>query len=183
VLQLLEAQGYTKIHSKAKGCIEVLQDRVRISSTEKSRVMDALEAAMRVGQGRVNVYPETDPKMVTVTNYRFSANLHCADCDIHYAEATPAAFSFNSPIGACDACRGFGRVIGVDFGLVVPDESKTLRQGAVRPWQSPSFKECQDDLEKYAKKRRMPLDVPFRDLTQAQKTWVLEGEPEWVSWR
>src|SRR5438093_2684382 len=180
VLQLLEAQGYTKIHSKANGCIEVIQDRVRISSTEKSRVMDALESAMRVGQGRVNVYPE---QIGTVPIYRFSADLHCADCDIHYAEATPAAFSFNSPIGACEACRGFGRVIGVDFGLVVPDESKTLRQGAVRPWQSPSFKECQDDLEKYAKKRRMPLDTPFRDLTEAQKTWVLEGEPEWVSWR
>src|SRR5438270_4105742 len=186
VLQLLEAQGYTKLHSKAKGRIEVIQDRVRISSTEKARVMDALESAMRVGQGRVNIYPEADPKMVTVTisqPLRFSADLHCADCDIHYSEATPAAFSFNSPLGACETCRGFGRVIGVDFGLVVPDEAKTLREGAVRPWQSPSFKECQDDLEKYAKKRKIPLDVPFRDLTAAQKTWVLEGEPEWESWR
>src|SRR5438067_9562589 len=179
VLQLLEAQGYTKIHSKSKGCIEVLQDRVRLSSTEQSRVMDALEAALRVGQGRVNIYPENQGQ----TTFKFSADLHCADCDIHYSEATPAAFSFNSPLGACETCRGFGQVIGVDFGLVVPDESKTLREGAVRPWQSPSFKECQDDLEKYAKKRRMPLDVPFRDLTEAQKAWVLEGEPEWVSWR
>src|SRR5205823_1908939 len=63
------------------------------------------------------------------------------------------------------------------------DESKTQRQGAVRPRQSPSFKECQDDLEKYAKKRKVPLDVPFRDLSPAQRQWVLEGEPEWVSWR
>jgi len=178
VLQLLEAQGYTKIHRKDKGCIEVIQDRVKIASTDKSRAMDALESAMRVGQGRVNIYVEE-----SAAARRFSADLHCADCDIHYTEATPAAFSFNSPLGACEACRGFGRVIGVDFGLVVPDEAKTLRQGAVRPWQSPSFKECQDDLEKYAKKRKMPLDVPFRELTQAQRTWVLEGEPEWVSWR
>jgi excinuclease ABC subunit A len=186
VLQLLEAQGYTRIHAKTRGCIEVVQDRVRITSSEPSRVMDALESAMRVGQGRVNIYPEADPKSVTVTNFqplRFSADLHCADCDIHYSEATPAAFSFNSPLGACEGCRGFGRVIGVDFGLVVPDESKTLREGAVRPWQSPSFKECQDDLEKYAKKRRIPLDVPFRDLSAAQRDWALEGEPEWQSWR
>jgi excinuclease ABC subunit A len=182
VLQLLEAQGYTRIHSKAKGRIEVIQDRVRISSTEKSRVMDALESAMRVGQGRVNIFAENgDSHHFPV--HRFSADLHCADCDIHYAQATPAAFSFNSPIGACETCRGFGRVIGVDFGLVVPDESKALRQGAVRPWQSPSFKECQDDLEKYAKKRKIPLDTPFRDLTPAQRQWVLEGEPEWESWR
>src|SRR5258707_8211793 len=191
VLQLLEAQGYTKIHSKAKGSIEVIQDRVRLSSTEKSRVMDALEAAIRVGQGRINVYPENPPLAPLATPLsggqqpalRFSADLHCADCDIHYAEATPAAFSFNSPLGACDMCRGFGRVIGVDFGLVVPDEAKTLREGAVRPWQSPSFKDCQGDLEKYAKKRKIPLDTPFRELSAKEKHWVLEGEPEWVSWR
>jgi excinuclease ABC subunit A len=92
-------------------------------------------------------------------------------------------FSFNSPLGACETCRGFGRVIGVDFGLVVPDESKTLKEGAVRPWQTASFKECQDDLERYAKKRRIPLEMPWRDLTEPQRQWVLEGEPEWVSWR
>ena len=91
-------------------------------------------------------------------------------------------FSFNSPLGACETCRGFGRVIGVDFGLVVPNESLSLKEGAVRPWQTASFKECQDDLEKYAKKRRIPLDKPWGDLTDEQD-WVLEGEPEWVSWR
>ena len=110
--------------------------------------------------------------------WRFSSDLHCADCDIHYAEPTPRLFSFNSPLGACDTCRGFGRVIGIDYGLVVPDESKTLRDGAIRPWQTPSFHECQDDLEKYAKKRGIPLDVPLRELTPAQREWVLEGEPD-----
>jgi excinuclease ABC subunit A len=89
----------------------------------------------------------------------YSADLHCADCDIHYAEPTPAMFSFNSPLGACEACRGFGRVIGVDFGLVVRT-NQDFEGRAVRPWQTASFKECQDDLEKYAKKRKVPLDVP-----------------------
>src|SRR5690242_1596470 len=146
VLQLLEAQGYTRIHRKTDDCIEVIADRVMPSSTESSRVMDALESAMRVGQGRVNIYAENGD------SHRFSADLHCADCDIHYSEPTPAAFSFNSPLGACETCRGFGRVIGVDFGLVVPNENLTLKGGAIKPWQSPSFKECQDDLVKYAKK-------------------------------
>ena len=115
--------------------------------------------------------------------WRYSSDLHCADCDIHYADPTPSLFSFNSPIGACDTCRGFGRVIGIDFGLIVPDEAKTLREGAVRPWQTASFSECQDDLVKYANKRGIPLDTPFRKLSAAQRKWVLEGEPEWQGWR
>ena len=175
VEELLQRQGYTRLHSRTKGLLEVTQDRIRMPA-ERARVVEALEAALRIGQGRVNVYSENQC-------HRYSSDLHCADCDIHYSEPTPAMFSFNSPLGACEACRGFGRVIGVDFGLVVPDESKTLREGAVRPWQTASFKECQDDLEKYAKKRGFPLDVPFNSLTEVQKSWVLEGEPEWVSWR
>ena len=103
---------------------------------------------------------------------RFSTDLHCADCDIHYSDPTPARFSFNSPLGACETCRGFGRVIGVDFGLVIPDESKTLGEGAVKPFQSKSFDECQDDLVKYAKKRGIPLDMPLRDLARGRTRWV-----------
>jgi excinuclease ABC subunit A len=178
VKELLERQGYTRLHSQAKGLIEVIQDRLRVGGAEKARVTEALEAALRFGQGKVNVYPEGDS-----TPYRYSSDLHCADCDIHYSEPTPAAFSFNSPLGACDTCRGFGRVIGVDFGLVVPNEKLSLKAGAIKPWQSPSFKECQDDLVKYAKKRGIPLDVPFQDLSDTQKYWVLEGEDSWQSWR
>jgi excinuclease ABC subunit A len=176
VEDLLQAQGYTRLHSRSKTLIEVIQDRVRINPDERARVLDALEAALRLGQGKVNIYADS-------AVFRFSADLHCADCDIHYSEPSPAMFSFNSPLGACEACRGFGRVIGVDFGLVVPDELKSLGAGAVRPWQTASFKECQDDLVKYAKKRKIPLDKAWNELTSDQKTWVLEGEPDWVSWR
>ncbi|MGA7984976.1 MAG: excinuclease ABC subunit UvrA, partial [Burkholderiales bacterium] len=176
VLQLLERQGYTRIHARSKTLLEVVQDRLRLSGAERARVIEALEAALRVGQGKVNVHTEDQ-------TWKFSSDLHCAECDIHYADPVPAAFSFNSPLGACETCRGFGRVIGVDFGLVIPDESKTLRQGAVRPWQTASFKECQDDLVKYARKRGIPLDTPFRELSSSEKEWVLEGETDWVSWR
>jgi excinuclease ABC subunit A len=177
ILELLERQGYTRIHERSKDKLEVVQDRLRIEAGEKARVMDALESALKIGQGKVNVWPE-DRKP-----WKFSSQLHCADCDLAYSEPTPAAFSFNSPLGACETCRGFGRVIGVDFGLVVPNESLSIREGCVKPWQSPSFRECHDDLVKYAKKRKIPLDVPFKDLGPDHKQWILEGEPEWVSWR
>ena len=111
---------------------------------------------------------------------RFSTALHCADCDIHYADPHPSTFSFNSPLGACETCRGFGRVIGVDLGLVIPDEAKTLREGAVRPWQTKSFIDCQHDLVKYAPKFDIPLDTPWRWLTEAQRAWVIDGEKGWT---
>ena len=63
--------------------------------------------------------------------WKFSDRLHCADCDISYAQPLPSTFSFNSPLGACETCRGFGRVIGIDYGLVIPDENRTLEDGAI----------------------------------------------------
>lgn len=66
--------------------------------------------------------------------WKFTASLSCPDCGITYARPHDSTFSFNSPLGACETCRGFGRVIGVDYGLVIPDESKSLAEGAVKPW-------------------------------------------------
>ncbi|HVY07720.1 MAG TPA: excinuclease ABC subunit UvrA [Burkholderiales bacterium] len=187
ILQLLEGQGYTRIHSKSQDRLEVVQDRFRFSSAERARVIEALEAALRVGQGRVHVHAVGEDGAAQAS-WKFSADLHCADCDIHYREPNQSTFSFNSPVGACDTCRGFGRVIGVDYGLVIPDEARMLGSngaggGAVKPWQTQSFKECQDDLEKYARKRGIPLDKPWRNLSAAQKNWVIDGEPEWVNWK
>ncbi|HXH02410.1 MAG TPA: excinuclease ABC subunit UvrA [Candidatus Competibacteraceae bacterium] len=173
--QFLAAQGYTRIQARAGATLHVVQDRLRIGSAERGRVIEAIEAALTRGRGQVDVY-------VLGAIWRFSTDLHCPDCDLHYAEPTPATFSFNSPIGACESCRGFGRVIGVDYGLVIPDESRSLRDGAIKPWQSESYRECQDDLARHARKRGVPLDVPWRELGPEQRHWVLEGDADWVSW-
>ena len=171
---LLERQGYTRIHEKHGTTLQVVQDRFRWSSVDPARAGDAIEAALKVGQGRLDVYPAEEK-----SPWRFSSGLHCAHCDISYKEPSPSTFSFNSPIGACDTCRGFGRSIGVDYGLVIPDTSLSLRQGAIKPWQTESNKECQDDLVKFARKRDIPLDTPWRDLDDAQRLWVIEGEGDW----
>jgi excinuclease ABC subunit A len=182
VLALLERQGYTRIHARRDRILDVIADRVRIGSAERARVIDALEAGLRVGNGRANAHVLSQGETAQPSVWRFSTELHCPDCDIAYQDPSPALFSFNSPLGACTTCRGFGRVIGIDYGLVIPDAAKTLREGAIKPWQSKSFKECQDDLVKYAKKRGVALDVPWRDMDEHSRHWVLEGEPEWVSW-
>src|SRR5439155_955219 len=118
-----------RIHARTGTLLEVVQDRVKMSSAEKARVIEGVEAALKIGQGKVNVYPLGADGEASAP-WRFSSDLHCADCDIHYSEPLPSLFSFNSPLGACETCRGFGRVIGIDYGLIVPDERKTLREGA-----------------------------------------------------
>ena len=160
--------------------LEVVQDRFRAGGAERGRVLESLEAALRVGQGRVNVQvvDDSDPPVPQQT-WRYSSQLHCAECDRSYREPNPSLFSFNSPVGACESCRGFGRTIGIDYGLVIPDESKSLRGGAIKPWQTKSYKECQDDLLKYAKKRGIPVDTPWRELGAERRKWVIEGEGDW----
>ena len=158
----------------------VVQDRIRASSAERGRVLESLESALRVGRGRVQIHvvDDSDPPK-SLENWRYSSELHCAHCDLSYREPIPSLFSFNSPMGACETCRGFGRTIGIDYGLVIPDESKSLRAGAIRPWQTKSYKECQDDLVKFGKKRGIPLDRPWRELSEAHQSWVIDGEGPW----
>jgi hypothetical protein len=86
-------------------------------------------------------------------------------------------FSFNSAVGACETCRGFGRVIGVDYGLVIPNDKLTLRAGAIKPMQTPAWKECQDDLMRHAEPAGIPRDTPWYKLTPEQQHWVIHGTP------
>jgi excinuclease ABC subunit A len=177
ITALLAGQGYTRIHEHRGNTLQVIQDRFRWSTVDPSRAADAIEAALKVGQGRLDVYAQ--PDAVAPPPWRFSTGLHCAHCDISYREPNPSTFSFNSPLGACETCRGFGRSIGVDYGLVIPDPSLSLRAGAIKPWQTESNAECQADLMKFARKRAIPVDTPWRDLTAAERNWVLDGEGEW----
>ena len=97
-----------------------------------------------------------------------------------YADPQPALFSFNSAYGACETCRGFGRVIGVDYGLVIPDHRKTLRSGAIKTMQTPAWKECQDDLMKYGGEARHPArHRRGRSSPKRSATGSIDGSPNW----
>ncbi|HRL21058.1 MAG TPA: excinuclease ABC subunit UvrA [Alcaligenes sp.] len=197
--KLLHQQGYTRLHHEettalpvataGKGktaknspteqkTLYVVQDRFRASTVEPERFMEAIEAALRHGQGRLTVYASANSDGPE-TAWRFSQGLHCAHCDIDYSAPVASTFSFNSPLGACDSCRGFGRVMGIDYGLVVPDQSKSLLEGAVRPWQTASYKECQQEMERYAPAAGVRLGVPWKDLSESEKDWVIHGTPDW----
>jgi len=178
IKELLAQQGYIRYQSEEARRIEVIQDRLRLTQENQGRAVEALEAALAQGHGRLRVYP-LDTDRNPGRPWRFSADLHCPDCDIHYREPTPNLFSFNSPLGACESCRGFGRTIGIDWALVIPDETKSLLDGAVKPIQSDSHAEVQEDLIACAHRRGVPTDVPWCELSAADRTWVLEGEGEW----
>jgi len=176
---LLETQGYVRIleaaGAKEHEKLTVIQDRLRLGTADAGRVSEALEAALKGGRGRLVVH-QLDEAGATQARWRYSSGLHCAECDIAYQDPLPSHFSFNSPLGACETCRGFGRVIGVDYDLVIPDHGKTLGGGAIRPWQTATGKECQDDMRKHAPAAGIPLDVPWSELGAEQRNWVLNGD-------
>ncbi len=168
--------------------LDVVADRFRLGNVEHARAMEALEVCLRRGHGQVRVYAlpveaeGAEPAVPSVTEpdvWAFSASLHCPESGLRYAAPTPSLFSFNSALGACDACRGFGRVIGVDYGLVIPNDKLTLRAGAIKPIQTPAWKECQDDLMRHAETEGIPRDTPWGHLTPEQQRWVIDGSPKW----
>jgi len=179
--QWLAASGFTRVQAErtvgSRKLLDVVVDRFRASTAEKVRVVEAIELALKRGSGRINVYAQAEEGEAQL--WRWSTGLHCPESDLRYSDPQPALFSFNSAFGACDTCRGFGRVIGIDFGLVIPDERKTLRSGAIKTIQTPAWKECQDDLMKYAGEAGIPRDTAWSHLTPAQRGWVVDGSPNW----
>src|SRR5690606_38189180 len=107
----LGRQGYTRVETVGQSTLRVTQDRVRIEVGRRDRITEAVEAALRAGRGRIGIVT-VDEDGNAVEHWRYSEGLHCPDCDREYADPIPNSFSFNSPIGACDTCRGFGRVMG-----------------------------------------------------------------------
>ncbi|MCS4503166.1 excinuclease ABC subunit UvrA [Arhodomonas aquaeolei] len=177
VRAMLQRQGYTRVTAEDGG-FDVVQDRVRLSGERRERIVEAVEAALQHGRGRVRVDVLDDERTITAS-HRFSSALHCPDCDLAYRDPQPNLFSFNSPIGACSECRGFGRVMGIDYALVIPDDRLSLAEGAIRPWQSGQSAECQRDLLRYARARGVPTDVPWREMREADRDWVIHGEGGW----
>ncbi|ABM35809.1 excinuclease ABC subunit UvrA [Polaromonas naphthalenivorans] len=186
VEQWLSASGFTRVHAQRDVAtpagphklLDVVADRFRLHLTEKIRVIEAIETALKRG-GRLNVYVQPGQPGEAEEMWRFSTGLHCPESDLRYTDPTPSLFSFNSAMGACETCKGFGRVIGVDYGLVIPNDRLTLRAGAIKVMQTPAWKEAQDDLMRHAEAEGIPRDTPWYKLTPEQQAWVINGSPDW----
>lgn len=162
----------------ANGALTVIQDRVRVTAANRARFVEACEQAYHFGKGKLTVW-QINANGAVRDPRPFSAGFHCAQCDIEYREPSPALFSFNHPVGACPICRGFGRIISIDYNLVLPDRSKTLAEGVVKPWQTGTGAESQSDLRRMCRHFGVPMDVPFEKLPKKWQDLVINGEPDY----
>ena len=162
---------------KLPAVVHVIQDRITLNDANKSRLTEAIEAALRFGKGAMGVaLSGSQPSAINHQLLSFSTDWRCADCDIKLPAPTPGLFSFNNPIGACSTCRGFGRTLGLDLTKAMPDESLSIHDGLIKAFSGDSFKDCQNDLIKCAKARGVDIHLPYDQFSDADKKWLIEGD-------
>jgi len=172
--------------------IDIVLDRVTLSNDGLARLRDSLENSLEAGRGSCLVWTEKmgepEPLMEPCDvqklagrswqQRRFSQFYRCDACGIDYPTPEPQLLNFNNPLGACPECEGFGNVIGIDMERVVPDVSKSLREGAIAPWNTPAYSHELDELVALAADYNLPLDVPFRELSSEHLQLLQAGVPE-----
>ncbi len=147
----------------------VVLDRIKFPVTDQ-RLADSLEQALELGSGHLEVRLDGGEPL------SFSRELHCARCDLEYRDPVPNLFSFNSPVGACEACHGFGRVLTLDDERIVPDPRLPIRDGAIKPWRTEKTEPEFETLLDFCRRAKIPVTRPFGELTERQQRLVLEGE-------
>ena len=159
---------------KDRTTLDVIVDRLKIEGDLRSRLTDSIETSYREGGGAAFaiVLDEHGVKRV-----EFSERFECRACGISYETPQPRLFSFNNPFGACPTCHGFGNIIELDMNLVIPDSLKSINQGAIEPWSKPHYRAQLAELKRAARKSGVRLDAPWSELTQEERTFVIEGDP------
>jgi len=159
--------------------LTIVGDRVVARHEHKRRLVDSIEQAFHFGKGRLALVFPDDGFAATP----YSEALECARCHLTYREPSPNLFSFNSPLGACETCRGFGRVVDIDLELIIPDPRKSLADGAIKPWSTPSTEWERDELAKFCKRAGIAMDSPFAALSEEQRRRVIDGEGKYFGLR
>jgi excinuclease ABC subunit A len=153
------------------GKLHIVVDRLLLKYADRKRAFDSLEQGFRFGAGHLDVW------MKPHKHLSFSNQLECPRCHIAYRRPVPNLFSFNSPVGACETCKGFGRIIDIDLDLVIPDKSLSIRQGAIRPWGDWKKHHMEfEDLMYFCENNRIPTDIPFEKLSDTHRELLIEGD-------
>ncbi|HEY3092859.1 MAG TPA: excinuclease ABC subunit UvrA, partial [Vicinamibacterales bacterium] len=157
---------------KVRTALDVIVDRLTIEGDLRSRLTDSIETSYREGGGAAFavVFGGDQGRL------EFSERFECRSCGIAYETPQPRLFSFNNPFGACPTCHGFGNIIELDMALVIPDPTKSINQGAIEPWSKPHYRAQLAELKRAARKSGLSLDVPWSELTDEERTFVIEGD-------
>ncbi len=157
--------------------LELVINRLRVDAERSGQITEAIEQAFEVSKGNVNILEDAgDGNWIS---HRFTSRFSCNKCGTEFIEPTPHMFSFNSPLGACTNCQGYGRIIGIDMEKVIPNRALRLDEMPIAPWNSPGYEDCYDDLKKAAAKYKFRMDVPVKDLSPEEWTLLYEGRSKW----
>ncbi len=200
IFPFLNAQGYLRILidgkiirtdeplqfeiSNFESQIHIVQDRLTLTPDNQSRLLEALEAAFTLGKGHATiVLPSSfDVGRSTFDVQRsFSTTWTNPKTGFTLRKPSPALFSFNSPLGACPKCRGFGRIIGIDLDKAIPDPTLSIAKGAIKPFQGERGDECQRDLVRNCKERDIDIKCSFEDLSEEEREWIYYGDRKFQS--
>ena len=160
------------------GRLFVAQDRLTINAAAEGRFREAVETALHFGKGEVHLFRDAGEGRFVPAGHH-SRGLHSPATGRVFRPATPALFSFNSPLGACPRCRGFGRIIELDTRLAIPDQSLSIEDGAIRCWESEVYGDSKRDLLSIARKRGIPTTIPFAALNPEQQRLVIDGDADY----
>jgi len=179
-----EVRDINEIDTKSFTSFELVITRLRIDGERRAQITEAIEQAFELSKGNVNVLEEHEGNAPSGADkqwlsHRFTSHFACNKCGTEFLEPTPHLFSFNSPLGACTNCQGYGRIIGIDMEKVIPNRDLRLDELPIAPWNSPGYEDCYEDLEKYAAKYKLRLDVPVKDLTEAEWDLLYNGRGKW----
>jgi excinuclease ABC subunit A len=172
--EILDLTTLSPPHFENRPHLLLLIDRIISEEKNRSRLAEAIQSGFELGKGKVEVIDENGKKI------SFNRTFSCNRCGRNFSEPEPLLFSFNSPIGACPVCQGFGRVIGIDWQKVIPDPTKTLKQKPFAPWNTPGYEDIYDYLWDACRRYRIPIQKPFAELPPEQKDILLNGKDEFI---
>ncbi len=154
--------------------LHVIQDRVSIKQSSRNRFIDSTKTALHFGEGQIALFSNRGAHLAD-----FCEGLHRPGSTRRFRDASPNLFSFNSPVGACPQCRGFGRVIEIDDNLVIPDHNLSIEDGVIKAFSGAVYSESQRDLIKSCKKKKIRTDRPWNKMSASDRQFVLEGDADY----
>lgn len=150
---------------------EVVISKFNLTDIDKDKLIDSIELAFKFGNNRVNVITDDGNKI------KFSKYFTCSECGREFKKPDPNLFTYNSPYGACETCKGFGNIIEIDEDKVIPDKELSLKEGAIKPLTTPAFAPYYQEFLYLLSKRGIPIDIPYKELPDDAKKLIWQGDP------